>query len=164
MHVVEARRRLEALLAAYDHANRLAIDALYAQFSPTLDDFYAEELRIVFPPRHATAASGAPGADGAAARGETLDAGDRFTPELILTRTVPGQEPKSVRSTGAPFPLAHACRLVRAALSDSPGAGAAAATALNEGRAFLAPVQVLRTQRVVLHLVPGGTDVIGLLA
>src|SRR5262249_38070172 len=42
---------LRALLRAYDLANRLAIDTVYAQFSPTLDDFYAEDLGLAFDPR-----------------------------------------------------------------------------------------------------------------
>ena len=45
----DAALALQALLQAYDLANRLAIDTVYAQFSPTLDDFYAEDLRLVFP-------------------------------------------------------------------------------------------------------------------
>jgi hypothetical protein len=90
---------LRRLLVEYDRENRLKIDAVYAQFSPTLDDFYAEDLRLVFPAE-------------ADARGE-------LRPEIVLTRTVPGQPPKSVRGPGAPFPLARAAALVAAMRGDA---------------------------------------------
>jgi hypothetical protein len=119
---------LRDLLEGYDLANRLAIDVVYAQFSPTLDDFYHEHLALVFPERA--------GADG------------DVVPEIVLTRTVPGQEPKSVRGAGAPFPLARAAGL---------------AAALGRDAARLRPHQVGRSQRVALRLEPDGTDVATLL-
>ena len=90
---------LRDLLERYDRDNRLAIDTVYAQFSPTLDDFYHEALTVVFPE---PAGAGVPAAE--------------VSPEITLTRTVPGQEPKSVRGAGAPFPLARAAALAAAAL------------------------------------------------
>jgi hypothetical protein len=133
---------LRTLLQAYDRANRLAIDTVYAQFSPTLDDYYDEDLRLVFP--------------------EGSDAQGSPRPEIVLTRTVPGHEPKSVRGTGAPFPLAQAAALVGAALGrdgrDGRGGG--------DGRhgLCLRPRQVGRSQAVALYLEPEGTDVTVLLS
>jgi hypothetical protein len=127
---------LRALLQAYDRANRLAIDTVYGQFSPTLDDYYDEDLRLVFP-------------EGSDSRGSPR-------PEIILTRTVPGQEPKSVRGAGAPFPLAQAAALV----GDALGRGGP------DGRhgPCLRPRQVGRSQAVALYLEPEGTDVTVLLS
>jgi hypothetical protein len=119
---------LRDLLERYDRDNRLAIDAVYAQFSPTLDDFYHEALTVDFPDR-----------------GEGGDPGPEVSPEITLTRTVPGQEPKSVRGAGAPFPLARAAAL--------------AAAALGRDGLRLRPRQVGRSQRVALLLEPEGTDV-----
>ena len=70
-------------------------------------------------------------------------------PEIVLTRTVPGQEPKSVRGAGAPFPLTRAAGL--------------AAAALGRDAARLRPHQVGGSQRVALRLEPEGTDVASLL-
>ena len=120
---------LRDLLERYDLANRLAIDVVYAQFSPTLDDFYHEHLALVFPERA--------GGDG------------DVVPEIVLTRTVPGQEAKSVRGAGAPFPLTRAATL--------------AAAALGRDTARLRPHQVGGSQRVALRLEPEGTDVAALL-
>jgi hypothetical protein len=120
---------LVALLREYDRANRLAIDVVYAQFSPTLDDFYAESLRLEFPVQ--------------------ADALGEVGPEIVLTRTVPGQEPKSVRGAGAPFPLHRARALLEAALARSP--------------LSVRPRQVGGSQRVALYLEPEGIDVTGLL-
>ena len=124
-----AARALRALLQAYDLANRLAIDTVYAQFSPTLDDFYAEDLRLVFPPHG--------------------DSREEVRPEIVLTRTVPGQEPKSVRGPGAPFPLAQAARL--------------AGAVTGRGAVRVRPGQVGGGQTVSLFLEPEGTDLAGML-
>jgi hypothetical protein len=124
-----AAAALRDLLGRYDLANRLAIDVVYAQFSPTLDDFYHEDLAVVFPDR--------------------AGAGGDVRPEIVLTRTVPGQDPKSVRGAGAPFPLARATALAAAALGRAP--------------LRLFPRQVGRSQRVALLLEPEGTDVVTLL-
>jgi hypothetical protein len=125
----------------------LAIDAVYAQFSPTLDDFYAEDLRIVFP-----------------APEELGKAADDVRPEIVLTRTVPSQVPKSVRGAGAAFPLAPAAALARAALAGARGGDAATVRArLDQGTARLWPVQAPRTQLVQLRIVPDGVDLLSLL-
>jgi hypothetical protein len=124
-----AARALRTLLQAYDLANRLAIDTVYAQFSPTLDDFYSESLRLIFPPH--------------------LGSPDEVRPEIVLTRTVPGQEPKSVRGAGAPFPLAQATRLAGAAIGRNP--------------ARVRPGQVGGGQAVSLFLEPEGVDLAGML-
>jgi hypothetical protein len=138
-----ARAALRRLLLAYDHANRLAIDAVYAQFSPTLDDFYAEALRLEL---------------GAEARGEV-------PVEIVLTRTVPGQAPASVRGSGAPFPLAAAAGLVRRALAAAPaGEAGALAERLRRGEAQLRPRQVGGSQVVTLVVEPDGADLPALLA
>jgi hypothetical protein len=133
---------LRALLQAYDRANRLAIDTVYAQLSPTLDDYYDEDLRLVFP-------------EGSDAQGSTR-------PEIVLTRTVPGQEPKSVRGPGAPFPLARAATLVGAALVRGSRSGPDGW----DGRhgPCLRPRQVGRSQAVALYLEPEGIDVTALLS
>ena len=123
---------LRDLLERYDRDNRLAIDTVYAQFSPTLDDFYHEALTVVFPE---PAVAGGPAAE--------------VRPEITLTRTVPGQEPKSVRGAGAPFPLARAAAL--------------AAAALGRDGLRLRPRQVGRGQRVALLVEPEGTDVASVL-
>jgi hypothetical protein len=139
---------LSQLLQAYDLANRIEIDSLYAQFSPTLDDFYAETLRIDFPD-----VCGAPGA-----------VSEEVRPDLTLTRTIAGLEPKSVRSTGAAFPLARAAALVWQALAESSTVTAGdLATALASGAAWLCPAQLGRSQVVELLLEPGGREAMALL-
>jgi hypothetical protein len=141
---------LRRLLDAYDRANRLEIDAVYAQFSPTLDDYYVEELRIDVP----DVAAGRPAAAVPA----------EVRPEIVLTRTVPGLRSRSVRAPGAPFPLAQAYRLVQAALAASQSErGRALRAAVDGGSAWLALRQVPRTQRVRLLLEPGEADALALL-
>jgi hypothetical protein len=125
---------------------------VYAQFSPTLDDFYAEDLRVVFPPPPARITTPA-------------DSPDELRPEIVLTRTVPGQPPKSVRGAGAPFPLAQAAELATAALSESGAEQAlSAAASLARREAYLWPAHLPRTQVVQLRLLPGDADVARLLA
>jgi hypothetical protein len=136
---------LAALLAAYDLASRLEIDAVYAQFSPTLDDYYDEELRLVFP-----------------AAGHDDDVGD-LRPEVILTRTVPGLPAKSVRAPGAPFPLGRAMVLATAALRRGDPQARRVAQALAAGAMRLVVRQAGRTQAVELALEPGGTALLDLL-
>lgn len=46
---VAASRRVREILEAYDQSNRLMIDQVYGQLSPTLDDFYEERLTVLFP-------------------------------------------------------------------------------------------------------------------
>ena len=143
-----AADELRALLDAYDRANRLAIDAVYAQFSPTLDDYYQEELEVVFP---------APAA---------MDVvSDELRPEIVLTRTVPGQAPKTVHGVGAAFPLARAAALAHAALVEARAGDADDLhTRLDRGSARLWPVQVPRTQLVQLRVRPDGVDLLSFLS
>jgi hypothetical protein len=143
----EGRRSLAALLADYDQANRIAIDSLYAQFSPTLDDFYAETLRITFPVERVA-----------------LDRlGNDVRPDLLLTRTVPGFESKSVRAQGAPFPLARARALAEQALAGQRTESSALVAQLGQRQAFLRPAQIGGSQVVRLIIEPGGDDVLALL-
>ena len=149
MTIATARDALAHLLEEYDRANRLEIDALYAQFSPTLDDYYAEELRIAFPAEQHTLSA----------------AGETIRPDLLLTRTVPGQEPRSVHAQGAPFPLARARALVSQALAaGSNGQNQATWRQLAAGTAWLRPVQAGRSQLVRLLVEPQGKDVAALVA
>jgi hypothetical protein len=134
---------LRALLQDYDRADRLAIDAVYAQFSPTLDDYYAEDLLIAFAPR--------------------ADAAGDVAAEIVLTRTVPGQEPKAVRGAGAPFPLRRAGVLAARALAAAGERGAALRDGLASGRLRLRPRQVGRSQAVALVWEPAGGDVLAFL-
>jgi len=135
------------LLEAYDRANRLEIDSVYAQFSPTLDDFYLEELVVIFP----------------APPGSSLP--DDVRPEIVLTRTVPGQQPRSVRAPGAAFPLSEATRLAHAALAETRAESAEVTLSrLRQGLLRLWPVQLPRTQLVQLRVLPDGGDVLALLA
>src|SRR5262249_20702778 len=120
-----------------------AIDTVYAQFSPTLDDFYAEDLGLAFDPR--------------------ADAAGDVGVEIVLTRTVPGQEPKAVRGPGVPFPLARAGDLVARALARAGERGAGLRDGLGRGRARLRPRQVGRSQTVSLVWEPDGGDVLALL-
>ena len=134
-------------MADYDLANRLAIDAVYAQFSPTLDDYYAEELRIEFPKSK-----------------RNLHGQAEVRPDLVLTRTVPGQEPRSVHAPGAPFLLARAGELLASAMASVPDArGVDTRARVGRGLAWLRPEQVGRSQTVRLVLEPGGRDVQALL-
>ncbi|MGH2353826.1 MAG: hypothetical protein ACRDJN_19650 [Chloroflexota bacterium] len=136
---------LARLLADYDRANRLAIDAVYAQFSPTLDDFYAEELRLEI--------------------GDTVDAGGELPVEIALTRTVPGTESKTVRGDGVPFPLARAGAVFSSALADAPAErGNRLQQRYDRGLVWLRPRQAGRTQGVALALEPDGQEVLALLA
>jgi len=134
-------------LEEYDRANRLEIDAVYAQFSPTLDDFYLETLHIDFPDN--PPAAGTP---------ETL------RPEITLTRTVPGLQPKSVRAPGAAFPLRRCVDLAHRAVAHTPDGGPQATAGhlarLLSGEAWLVPVQVPRTQEVRLQLRPCDEDLL----
>jgi hypothetical protein len=88
---------------------------------------------------------------------------DGVWPDLILTRTVPGLEPRSVRSRGAPFPLARARALVVAAPTVEPPGPADLRARLEAGIAWLQPAQVGRSQLVQLRLEPDGRDVLALL-
>jgi hypothetical protein len=127
----------------------MEIDSLYAQFSPTLDEFYAETLGIAFPE--------VGGSSGAIP--------DGVRPDLTLTRTIAGLEPKSVRSTGAAFPLARAATLVRQALAESSTVTAGdLAAALASGAAWLRLAQLGRSQVVELLLEPGGHEIMARLA
>lgn len=127
----------------------MEIDSLYAQFSPTLDEFYAETLRVDFPD----------------VRGASGAAREEVRPDLTLTRTIAGLEPKSVRSTGAAFALARAATLVRQALAESSTVTAGNfAAALASGDAWLRPAQLGRSQVVELLLEPGGREIMALLA
>ncbi|HEX2034396.1 MAG TPA: hypothetical protein VHS99_09445 [Chloroflexota bacterium] len=135
---------LQRLLAAYDRENRLAIDAVYAQFSPTLDDFYLEELRLVFAPEP--------------------DAQGMLPVEVVLTRTVPGLEPRTVRGAGAAFPLRRAAACFAGALRELPGGrGEPLLARLRDGQAWLVARQVGQTQAVALVLEPEGRDALALL-
>ena len=145
MSDVTALEALRRLLDDYDRDNRLRIDAVYAQFSPTLDEYYAEELRVEFPN---LLLSG--------------DSGDGIRPELTLTRTVPGSEPRSVSGAGAPFPLARARTLVGRAAADTPE-GAALVDGIHGGLVWLQARQVGRSQVVQLVLQPAGDDVLDVL-
>jgi hypothetical protein len=137
---------LQRLLQEYDRANRLEIDAVYAQFSPTLDDYYAEDLRIVFPER--------PDTDLPEVR-----------PEIVLTRTVPGHQPRTVRAPGAPFPLFQAWEYVCGAALEAPrGRGEALWRRIDGGQVWPQPRQVGRTQQVQLALMPDDRDVLAVLA
>jgi hypothetical protein len=140
----DALRELEDLLAAYDRANRLVIDAVYAQFSPTLDDFYAEELRIEFPDDRSM---------------------ETPAPEIVLTRTVPGLDPRLVRGRGAPFPLGRAKALVCAALAATARPAACDVLArIEAGGAWLVPAQEGCSQVVRLRLMPDSRDALALVA
>ncbi|MBI3970449.1 MAG: hypothetical protein HY332_04090 [Chloroflexi bacterium] len=131
---------LAHLLDAYDRANRLEIDAVYAQLSPTLDDYYAEELRLVFP--------------------QYQQGIDEVRPEIVLTRTIPGLVTRAAHAPGAPFPLARAAALVRQSLAGSSDERARRLLErLTHGEAWLAARQRDRTQAVYLAVEPEGRDV-----
>lgn len=136
---------LQALMDRYDHDNRVMIDQVYGQLSPTLDDFYDERLRIAFPARQALEAPRLLGAT--------------VTPHLTLTRVIPAGGPTRIaENAGAPFPLAEVHAFVRAAAraADAPDAVRALAARLESGEAWLAPRQVGRSQRVVVRVLPSG--------
>jgi len=138
---------LRVLLQEYDRANRLEIDAVYAQFSPTLDDYYAEELRIEFPRNE-----------------QDLYRGAEVRPELALTRTVPGHEPRSVHAPGAPFPLERAWELFGNAVACAPVTrGQDMWERVDADLVWLRPEQVGHTQAVRLVLEPDGSDALEIL-
>jgi hypothetical protein len=144
-----ARASLDAILNRYDHDNRVMIDQVYGQLSPTLDDFYDERLTISFP----------------TGRRDATDA--PVTPHLTLTRVLPAGGPtRRAENQGAPFPIAQVHSFVAHAATDPSSSDVVRnlAARLLSGEAWLAPRQVGRSQKVVVRVLPGGEDLVALLA
>lgn len=88
--LANGRMALQAILDRYDHDNRVMIDQVYGQLSPTLDDFYDERLSITFP------------------KGRPVEDSPTVTPHLTLTRVIPAGGPTRIaENQGAPFPIAE---------------------------------------------------------
>ncbi len=138
-----ARAALRVVLDQYDHDNRVLIDQVYGQLSPTLDDFYEERLTIAFPP--------GPPAPG------SVD----IAPTLKLVRVIPVGPVREAANLGAPFPIGEVTAIINGAATDpdAPSALGDLAARLAAGSAWLAPRQVGRTQRVVVRAMPGGDDI-----
>jgi hypothetical protein len=150
-NLADARAALGALLARYDHDNRVMIDQVYGQLSPTLDDFYDERLVIAFP------------------KGPTESRAplSLVTPRLTLTRVIPAGGPTRIaENEGAPFPLALVRAIVRdaARATDAGDSVRTLAARLLSGEAWVAPRQVGRLQRVVVRVFPGGANLTDVLA
>ena len=142
--LADARAALRAILDQYDHDNRVMIDQVYGQLSPTLDDFYDERLTVAFP-------KGRPGPGVAT-----------VSPHLTLTRVIPAGGPTRVaENEGAPFPIATVQGLVARAATDpsAPAILRDLAAQLASGLTWLAPRQVGRSQKVVVRVIPGSADV-----
>lgn len=141
-----ARASLRALLDRYDHDNRVMVDQVYGQLSPTLDDFYDERLTIAFP------------------RGRVAST-DVVTPTISLVRVIPSGPTRRADNLGAPFPVFEASALVSLAAADpsAPEPVRNLASRLDHGAAWLAPRQVGRTQRVAVLVMPSGEDLASLL-
>lgn len=155
---------LHTLLSRYDLEHRLHIDMVYAQLSPTLDDFYAESLQVDFG-NPTLAAPTAPTAPTALVAPTTPAANTAtVTPIIRLRRTIPGGPVREASGTGAAFPLAVAGALAVAALMGAPNPAAQhAQMQIASGNGALWPRQIGGSQMVTLVLEPGGADVIALL-
>lgn len=144
-----ALRALRAVLDRYDHDNRVLIDQVYGQLSPTLDDFYDERLTIAF------------------SKGRPTTNEPTVTPHLTLTRVIPAGGPTRIaENVGAPFPIAEVRGIVDRAAAD-PASHASVrdlAARLVSGEAWLAPRQVGRSQKVVVRVLPAGEDLSVILA
>lgn len=147
--LADARVTLRVILDQYDHDNRVMIDQVYGQLSPTLDDFYDERLMIAFP------------------KGRPSAGAEAIAPHLTLTRVIPAGGPTRIaENTGAPFPIAAVQGLVAQAALDpnAPAPLRDLAAQLASGAAWLAPRQVGRSQKVVVRVIPGSADVESMLA
>lgn len=147
--LADARVTLRVILDQYDHDNRVMIDQVYGQLSPTLDDFYDERLTIAFP------------------TGQPSAGAEAIAPHLTLTRVIPAGGPTRIaENTGAPFPIAAVQGLVAQAALDpnAPASLRDLAAQLASGAAWLAPRQVGRSQKVVVRVIPGSADVEAMLA
>ena len=147
--LANGRAALRAILDRYDHDNRVMIDQVYGQLSPTLDDFYDERLTIAFP-------KGRPVADE-----------PTVTPHLTLTRVIPAGGPTRIAENhGAPFPIAEVRAIAERIAADPTATDAIRdlAARLASGAAWLAPRQVGRSQKVVVRVLPAGEDLSVILA
>jgi hypothetical protein len=147
--LAEARAALRAILDQYDHDNRVMIDQVYGQLSPTLDDFYDERLTIAFPKRRPVAGDPA------------------IMPHLTLTRVIPAGGPTRIaENNGAPFPIDAVQGLVAQAATDpnAPATLRDLAAQLASGEAWLAPRQVGRSQKVVVRVIPGSAELLAILS
>lgn len=142
-----AAHRVREILDAYDQSNRLMIDQVYGQLSPTLDDFYQERLTVLFPD---------PGDEGA----------PDPQPTITLTRVIPAGPTRLARNLGSVFPLREVTGIVLDALASAPAGTAAHALhgRLRDGIARLAPRQFRGSQTIMVMVVPDQIDVETVLA
>ncbi len=147
MELVAASRRVREILEAYDQSNRLLIDQVYGQLSPTLDDFYDERLTILFPDPDGL---GSPDPQ----------------PTITLTRVIPAGPTRLARNLGSVFPLREVVGIVVAALASAPAgtAGHVLHGRLRDGMARLAPRQFRGSQTIILVIIPDQIDVETVLA
>lgn len=147
IEILSAARRIREILDAYDQSNRLMIDQVYGQLSPTLDDFYEERLTVLFP-----------------------DPGEHDGPDpqptITLTRVIPAGPTRLARNLGSAFPLRDVTGIVVQALASAhPGtAGHALHGRLRDGVARLAPRQFRGSQTIMLMVIPDQIDVETVLA
>ncbi len=144
---VAASRRVREILEAYDQSNRLMIDQVYGQLSPTLDDFYEERLTVLFPD---AAEDGAPDPQ----------------PTITLTRVIPAGPTRLARNLGSVFPLQGVVGIVLEALACAPAgtAGHSLHVRLRGGVARLAPKQFRGSQTIMVMVMPDQIDVETVLA
>lgn len=145
--IVTAARRIREILDAYDQSNRLMIDQVYGQLSPTLDDFYDERLTVLFP-----------------------DPGEHDAPDpqptITLTRVIPAGPTRLARNLGSVFPLRQVTGIVSEALASAQSGttGHAVHRRLRDGVARLAPRQFRGSQTIILVVIPDQIDVETVLA